>query len=583
MDLRKFRQDVRHAVSIKNKVEVPRGDPKRLGDMATPFQHHAVAEKYLRYKNGKLYSKLFSPTEFLARLGDKPSREALRHQSKAALGELARRVDNLYGAGTAERIGLTQDHAALTSRTLNDLDYHAAAAAALHQLGVCHDASVAERDQAVQALKTRMRNAVADDASQAADLRKLATTCAGQQCPNDVKELALARDAMNSLAPNYPQTGDETAVLQIKLAMQPLLSDPNRPMSALDAAQACAVAYHGDLDKVEKMLGSMGLITETPLDAVQWPGPDALQIVASSRQLPLSNHPQAIKAAVLRFALGTLHPVMDDNAARTAADEIALSEDFPELNADTLALIKATHDKHQRISPPLMRQTRLDNLLREDAPDPLKRREWLKRELQVAAGNANEPNQAFSANTPIGKTMAVQAGKTPGMKTFLDTHLPAIDGLIASLPSDLTQQNASDLLRDTVAAFHPLFAQAGLEDQLPADFRKDLRIGIDAIDASSNTTERKEALKNAWRNDMLARYVLAPALERHVIAKAAAREDASTAAALLRQTLLRMVDGPTAGDRARMDPADLAAWDQFLIAWRSFLSRADMPQDNAGA
>lgn len=586
-DFRQFRHDVSNAVEIKNKVEVDPTKAHRLGDLAKPFKHHAVAGKYLRYKpapngkGGKLYSKAFSTTELLARLGDKPSRAALKQQSQAAMAELAKHVDRLSGVpGTAERIGLTSDHAALTSRHLDDLDYHAAAAVAMHELGVCHDASAAQRDPEVQALKARMRAAVKADAGKGADLKKLAQECAKVHFATDVKELKLAREAMHSLAPNFQATGDTTAILQIKLAMRPLMDDPAHPMTATEAARVCAVKYHSDLATAETMLASMGLIALCPPDAVQWPGTEALQVVASSRRQPLSNSPQAVKLAVLRFALGKLQPAMDDNAVRIAANQLAVSSDFPDLDDTTWALIKTTHARHQMVTPALMRQTRLDDLLKEAKPDLKQRRTLLKHELCVAANDATDPAQAFSVATYVGRTMAKQANAASDMATFLGTHLPLLDGLIGSLPVDLTQHDADQLRRDTVQAFGQLFQTQNLHADLPPRFRKDLRIGIAAINASNRTPAEKKALKTAWRNEMLARYVMAPAIERYVIAQAGTRADARTAAVLLRQAFLRMIDGPTDDDRARMDRADLAAWEQCLRDWRRFLSRAGMSQDN---
>lgn len=583
MDLQKLRQgvnqlrhDVTNAVSVRNKVDVKVDDKTSLTDLAKPFKHHVVQGKYLRYKNGKLYSKQFSPTEFLARIGDKPSIRTIREQSQAAMSELAKRVDGQYGAGTADRIGLMRSGLALTSRTLEDLDYHAAAAAALHELGVCHDASVQDRDTAIQVLKLKMREQVADGAGQAdpkSGLRELARQCARQLHAIDVKELELAQKALLDLAPNFKGTDDKNAFLQIKVAMQALTGNPAESMPAEQAAQACAVRYHRDLAKAETTLAAMGLITATPVDGVQWPGKEALQVVASAYRPPLSGQPQAVELAVLRWALSRLQPAMDENAIKSATDELLADTGFS-LDKAYWDCIEATYEKHKSVRPHLLRQTRIDGLLKQSQADPQQLNALLKQQLQYAADNATDASKAFSVQTHIGKTMASLANQAEGMDAFLGPHLSRSDVLITGLPPDLTTFDQNSFFRQLTDTFKDIFSQGNIAGDLPPQLRQHLKTGMDAIADCSRTDAEKEALQKAWSDALLARYVLAPAIERYALALASDRADAATAAALVRMNFLKMIDGPSDAERARMQSDALQSWEDCLAAWRALLAAA---------
>lgn len=574
-DFQQWRHDVKQAIDVRNRVDVPRSDARRLADMATPFQHHVVAGKYLRFKDGKLYSKLYSPTEFLARLGDKPSRQAIRQQVRAAQADMARRVDKRYGPGTAERIGLTPDSEPLTSRDFADLDHRAAAAAALHEIGVCHDASIAERDKAIQSLERHMRDAVKDGTQPVGDLQALAKACAQKLHATDIKELSLASEALAAYGLAFPRPADEQAAIrQLKLEMRPLMNNPAHPLSATDAAARCALRYHLDLEAAEDMLRGLGLLTKS----ASRPAYEVQRVLADMRKPPLSqedDRAQALREAVLRHALGAV-PGITGVLVQTAAHELARSDDVATLDTQTLEWIKATHQEHHTITSELVRQTRLNALLKEPKPDPAQRRFWLKRELAAAIERTDDPRQVFTGKGYIGKTMAGQARHAPGMDKFLSTHLPGpVAGLIGTLPADLTRHDHAVLMRDTVQAFQALFKNPNLQDGLPRRFRRDLRLGIAAINASDKTPAQKKALKTAWRNDMMARHVLAPAIEQCARETgAAAHPTAGTAAVLVREAFLKLIDGPGDADRQRMNAADLAAWEQCVADWRRFMLRA---------
>lgn len=585
MDLQKLRQDfkqrghdVKRAVEVKNKVAVSLDGAQRLADQAVPFKHHTAQGKFLRYKNGQLYSKQFSPTELLARLGDEPSQKALKAQSEAALDKLAGFVDRKHGAGTAERIGLTKDHAALTSRTFEDLDYHAAAAAALHALGVCSDASLAQRDAEVQALKVQMRHAVKADKGKGADLSTLARECATAHYPTDVKELTLAKEALAPYGLSFPNEADEQAAIrQIKLEMQPLLNDPANPMTAQQAAQRCALRYHLDLEAAESALKRLDLLTQPKSGSPARPSYEVQRVLADLRKPPLSalaDRDLALKEAVLRHALHSL-PGIDDALVQRAANELAQSPDFGSPDAKAFEWVKAAYQQHKSVTAGLVRQARLDALLKQSTPDPVARRDLLQRELRIAANSANDPAHAFPRKGYIGKTMAEQANQAQGMDTFLSQHLPGtLNGLVASLPSDLAQHDPAQLRRDTVQALTQLFTTPNLENDLPPTFREDLRLGIEAIDQSDKTDPEKSALRAAWRHELLAKYVLAPAIENHVSGPGATRTDARTAAVLLRESFLKVMNGPTEDERQHLDAAELAAWEQCLRDWRDLMVRA---------
>lgn len=155
---------------FSNKVGIKIEPNTRLGAVATAFDGKRSAHALLRYKDGVLYTKPLSKTAFLAALGHKPSREKLREQSDAAMKQLARMVDARWGEGAAARIGLDSwglqadgSVRVLSGHTMADLNMHAIAADALQALGCMENASVADRDAALQTIKGYMNDALSVD------------------------------------------------------------------------------------------------------------------------------------------------------------------------------------------------------------------------------------------------------------------------------------------------------------------------------------------------------------------------------------------------------------------------------------
>jgi hypothetical protein len=152
---------------FSNKVGIKIEPQTRLGAVATAFKGERSAQAFLRYKDGVLYTKPLSKTAFLAALGHKPSREKIKTQAADAMKALACMVDARWGEGTAARIGLDTfglqadgSVRVLSGRSVADLNTHAIAADALQTLGCMKNASVADRDAALQTIKGYMNEAL---------------------------------------------------------------------------------------------------------------------------------------------------------------------------------------------------------------------------------------------------------------------------------------------------------------------------------------------------------------------------------------------------------------------------------------